>query len=181
MQIPMPPLDADGNPIIAGWRCPCCGADTPRVQRPGRPRVYCTNACRQKMYRFRRRHGIRLLHGDGQPAHRAAGARVTHLVRPGVDPVGHRRTSQRKVVSLCGAFSRPAADHAHLKPDFRFDDVHACFTCLDLTGAGVPDEPKRYPWQMSQRDDHGPALEPVAVEPGAMHELRRTHGRPAWR
>ena len=177
MQIPIPPLDPDGDPIIADWCCPCCGAYTPRVQRPGRPRVYCSNACRQKMYRFRCRHGIRLRYGDGQPAHRAAGALVTHLVRPAADPVGHRRTAQRKAVSLCGAFVRPITDQPHVRPEFRFDDVRACFTCLDLTGAGTPEVPKRYPWQLSRRDYDGPPLEPLPVQPGEMHELRRTHGR----
>lgn len=132
------------------------------------------------MYRYRRRHGIRLLHGDGQPALRARGALVSHIVRPSADPVANRRTSQRKAVSLCGAFVRPAADHPHLNPEFRFDGVHACFSCLNLTGAGIPDPPKRYPWQLSQRDYTGPPLSPVPVQLGEMHELRRTHGRRQW-
>lgn len=129
------------------------------------------------MYRHRRQQGIRLLHRDGQPAHRASGARVTHLLRPARDPVSGRRTSQRRTVSLCGAFVRPIIDHPHVIPDFRYDDVTACFRCLDLTGAGTPDPPRRYPWQLSRHDYTGPPLQPVATAPGEMHELRRTHGR----
>lgn len=167
--------------MIADWHCPCCNAYTPRTQRPGRPKVYCSNACRQKMYRYRRDHGIRLLCGDRQPKLRAHGARVTHLARPATDPVAHRRTSQRRVVSLCGAFARPAADYAHLNPEFWFDEVHACFTCLGLTGADLPAEPKRYPWQLAQRTYDGPPLSPVPARLGEMYELRRTHGRAPWR
>src|SRR5688572_25139960 len=44
--------------VIADWNCPVCGTHTPRTYRPGRPPVYCTNACRQKAYRYRRDHGI---------------------------------------------------------------------------------------------------------------------------
>lgn len=171
------PLQPDD--IVADWHCPVCGKHTPRTHRPGRPPVYCSNACRQKAYRYRRDHGIRLLHNDGQPAHRAAGARVTHLTRPSRDPVAGQRASNRKCVSLCGAFVRPAVDFDHLDPRFEFDDARACWRCLELTGAGVPDVPMMYPWEARNRTYVGPPIEPVPARVGYMASLR---GKPPkWR
>lgn len=170
----LPPLPCDdhGYYIRAEWTCPVCGAWTPITTRPGRPRVYCTNACRQKAYRRRRAAGVRLVFGDGQPTDRARGRRLNHLLRPRRDPVGEQRTSQRQAVSLCGAFVLPMADLAHMKPDFRFDDANNCFACLDLTGAGRPTDPMVYPWQMSRRDYTGPPLEPRPARPGHALEIR---------
>jgi hypothetical protein len=131
----------DGQPIWADWSCPVCGTYTPKTARPGRPNVYCTNACRQKAYRFRRKHGIRLLHGDGQPTERAAGDRVAHLLRPRRDPVSWRRASNREAVSLCGAFVRPGKDRPFLPTEFLFDSAKSCLSCCQLTGAGRPERP----------------------------------------
>lgn len=180
--LPDIPADADGNPILANWSCPVCGKYTPRVHRPGRPCVYCSNACRQKAYRYRRRHGIRLLRGDGQPTERAAGARVTHLMRPDRDPVSRPRRSDRRAVSLCGAFVRPARDHEHLRPHFPFNSAHACFSCLGLTGADDPDPPMIHPWQNFHRAYTGPPVDPYPAPPGYSASLRgrarrRSRGR----
>jgi hypothetical protein len=172
-----PPLGPDD--VVADWNCPVCRKHTPRTHRPGRPPVYCSNRCRQKAYRYRRDHGIRLLHHDGQPAHRAAGASVTHLTRPVGDPVAGRRASNQRCVSLCGAFVRPAADFDHLDPTFEFDDARACWRCLELTGAGIPDVPMIYPWQVRLRGYTGPPVAPVPARVGYMASLR---GKPPkWR
>src|SRR5687768_11507099 len=44
----------DGHLIVAEWYCPVCDAPAHRTHQAGRPRVYCTNACRQRAYRWRR-------------------------------------------------------------------------------------------------------------------------------
>ena len=179
MLLPDLPCDEAGNPIWADWSCPVCGTYTPRVARPGRPAIYCSNACRQKAYRFRRRHGIRLLQGDGQPVHRARGARVTHALRPGRDPMSSLRASNRQAVSLCGAFVRPVGDTPNMKPEFHFDDANACFACLELTSAGRPDVAMIYPWQMSRTDYVGPPLEPRPARDGYELSIRGLPRR--WR
>lgn len=167
-----PALDDHGDPILADWYCPVCRAYTPRVRRPGRPAVYCSNACRQKAYRFRCRNGIRLLRGDGQPTERGRGARVVHLLRPSRDPVSATRRTDRQRVSLCGAFVRPAADHPHLRPDFPFDAVDACFSCLDLTGSERADPPLLYAWNAFLRRPTTPVMEPCPAPLGRAAEIR---------
>jgi len=152
MYLQPPPFDELGDPIVADWHCPVCGTYTPRVRRPGRPAVYCSNACRQKAYRYRCRHGIRLLSGDRQPSHRGRGARVIHLLRPERDPVAGLRRGDQSCVSLCGAFIRPATDHAHLLPDFPFDAVDACYSCIALTGRARADPLMLYPWNAFLRE-----------------------------
>ena len=41
--------------VVAEWACPVCGISCNRTYHSGRARVYCTNACRQRAYRLRRR------------------------------------------------------------------------------------------------------------------------------
>ncbi len=158
--------------ILVDWNCPMCGTPTPRTRRPGRPRVYCTNSCRQRAYRDRRRRGVRLLCGDGQPCERSFGRRVEHLMRAPGDVVADRRASNRRAVSLCGAFVRPARDHPDPYTDFAFDHVYACYTCLELTGAARPDPPMQYPWQTARRSYTGPPLAKFPAPPMMAERLR---------
>ena len=167
-----PRYGLDGHELIADWTCPVCEAPTPRTRRPGRPSVYCSNSCRQRAYRTRRRCGIRLLRGDGQPSERATGTRVRHLLRAAGDPIRSRRRSDRKTVSLCGAFVRPARDHPDLYIDFAFDDADACYTCLQLTGSPRPDPPMIYPWQASRKSYAGPPVEKVPAPAAYAANLR---------
>ena len=155
----------DGNVVLADWTCPVCGVPAPRTLRPGRPKVYCSNSCRQRAYRYRRGHGIRLLRGDGQPTERATGVRVRHLLRADGDPLRDQRRSDRKSVSLCGAFVRPARDHPDLVTEFAFDDAHACYTCLELTGSERPAPPMIYPWQSSRKSYTGPPVNKSPAPP----------------
>lgn len=178
MEIPRPRFDAHGDPVVVDWFCPVCSAYTPRVRRPGRPAVYCSNACRQKAYRYRCRHGVRLLRGDGQATERGRGARVVHLLRPESDPLASTRRPDRALVSLCGAFVRPARDHAHLLPDFPFDAVDACFSCVDLTGSDRADPPMVYPWDAFLAGRSDLAQPPVPAPLGRSAEVR---GAPRYR
>jgi hypothetical protein len=44
-----------GTPIgtvVDRWDCPCCGHVIEMIHRPGRPRLYCSHACRQRAYRL---------------------------------------------------------------------------------------------------------------------------------
>lgn len=168
-----PRYSLDGNVVLADWNCPVCGVPNPRTIRPGRPRVYCSNSCRQRAYRHRRGHGIRLLRGDGQPAERAIGARVRHLLRADGDPLRDQRRSDRKSVSLCGAFVRPAHDHPDLVTEFAFDDAHACYTCLQLTGSERPEPPMIYPWQTSRKSYTGPPVPKIPAPPRYAANIRR--------
>jgi predicted nucleic acid-binding Zn ribbon protein len=162
----------DGSRIIADWHCPVCGTHTPRTTRPGRPRVYCTNSCRQRAYRFRRARNIRLRRGDGQPTERGRGADVRHILRPPSDPLHDRRTSRRQKVSLCGAFVQPAHDHPDLRTAFVVDEPDACYRCLLLTGTPRPDPPMIHPWQHSRKSYAGPPLESVPAPPEMATRLR---------
>ncbi len=90
------------------WRCPVCQASVARPHRPGRAKVYCTNACRQRAYRWRCARRPTLV--TPTPPQRARTADRTHAVRstrdfvaPLADPAGRR-------VTVCGAFARAASD-----------------------------------------------------------------------
>src|SRR5690606_14066107 len=45
--------------IVDERPCPMCGTTVQQIHRPGRARIYCTNSCRQRAYRWRRAHGVR--------------------------------------------------------------------------------------------------------------------------
>ena len=75
MAIPTTPSFQPRRRLVAGaiveeWWCPVCDRAAHRIHRPGRPRIYCSNACRQRAYRYRRAHGLRTT------AHRRPAVRV---------------------------------------------------------------------------------------------------------
>jgi len=169
-----PRYDLNGIEVLADWNCPVCGISTPKTRRPGRPSVYCSNACRQRAYRYRMRNGIRLLRGDGRLTARAKGVNVQHLLRPSDDPVAEvRRLHDRKAVSLCGAFVRPAADHPDLVTDFVFDDAAAFYSCLGLTGSPRPDPPMVYSWESGRKSYQHVPIVKRPVTPGYAASIRR--------
>ena len=45
--------------VVEPWFCPVCDGPAHRTRRPGRPKLYCSNACRQRAYRWRRDHHAR--------------------------------------------------------------------------------------------------------------------------
>ncbi len=57
--------------VVAEWACPVCGTSCNRTYHSGRARVYCTNACRQRAYRLRRR-SVSFRPPPAQPPHRSA-------------------------------------------------------------------------------------------------------------
>lgn len=137
-------MDAD-EPIALGyfgcepppgdWSCPVCGADTPHEFRPGRKRVYCSNACKQRAYRWRCDRGIRLLVTPWTPASRSETGPRSHAVRLPVDRASHPADQWGRHVAVCGAFARRVdprrAGHTEFVPGGR----RSCRACTRLIGA----------------------------------------------
>ena len=118
--------------------CPVCGQEVVRCRyTPGRARVYCTNACRQRAYRWRKANGVRLCVDRTGPTVRMINDK-SHALRDGRDPVGSVRDARDREVAVCGAYAgRVRADrvsHTNFVPDHPF----SCATCAELVGASEP-------------------------------------------
>lgn len=134
--------------------CSWCAADVAIVRRPGRPRLYCNHACRQRAYEHRHgfEHGrtVRPLPGQASDDDRRRVIRPTdasgyeaggiailegklHAMRTSVRPEGRRRET------LCGLLQAPNG-----RP---FSTVHpkSCATCAAIARA----HPLRHPVQPS--------------------------------
>lgn len=119
--------------------CSWCATDFPVFHRPGRPRLYCRRACRQRAYEHR--HGFRHERTTrtlpGQTEHRALrasstsgtgyergghgyGGAIVHALRTSVRPDGERRET------LCGLLAAPSGRS--------FSGIHpaACRTCTAI-------------------------------------------------
>ncbi len=123
-----------GEPEPGDWTCPVCATPTPHEFRAGRKRIYCTNACRQKAYRWRRAHGVRLLATPWRPAQRSVNRRA-HAVRPAADFVGQAPDQLGRHASICGAFARVTAPVAGWHNEFVPGGSTACRACTRLLGA----------------------------------------------
>jgi hypothetical protein len=135
----------EAMPIVSQLRpthraCSWCATEFAIVRRPGRPRLYCNHACRQRAYEHR--HGfehertVRPLPGQargeswtGTGYERSqtglVGSRSkVHALRTSVRPEGRRRES------LCGLQVPPLAGQ-------HFNALHrsACKTCIAVTSA----------------------------------------------
>lgn len=135
-----------------GWCCPVCAVPVPHPLRPGRARVYCTNSCKQRAYRWRRRH--RHEFSCTIPPERAHTYDSTHALRPSEDfTARHRRhlpDGRPRRLTACGTFAAAALDSTHRVSHTKFyvpashrdpqvisDGV--CRSCATLLG--VPIEP----------------------------------------
>jgi hypothetical protein len=135
---------------IVGQRpCSWCTADITIVRRPGRPRLYCNQACRQRAYEhrhgFRHRRIVRSLPGQlgddprrmwrptDATGYEAAGQAMLrgaiHALRTSVRPEGRRRET------LCGLLAAPSG-----RP-FSVHHPKSCATC----GAVAQANPLRHP------------------------------------
>jgi hypothetical protein len=152
--MPMQPAAApwprmrDPGEIIAEWECPVCAAPCHRRYQAGRPRVYCTNACRQRAYRWRCANRTnrpnRTNHATSHPHAAPERARTrdrTHALRPHSDFVAGRRDSTGRQITACGAFSRPDRDRSNTfwHTEFMTGSPWACTSCARLLR--VPDIP----------------------------------------
>ena len=121
----------DGATSSAEWACPVCGTSCNRTYHSGRARVYCTNACRQRAYRWRRpsvRSGLR-------PHNRRTGPRQDPR-RPARPPL--RRRPGGRPARLHGppghrvrAFARSTRDRPSFAwhTDFIAGGPSSCRTC----------------------------------------------------
>jgi hypothetical protein len=130
-----PPSVADlPDNVVEPWWCPVCNGPAHRTRRPGRPKLYCSNACRQRAYRWRRDHQARTI---ARPGHPAAGALVPfgrwHALRTGRDFVADLSDRRHRQPTVCGAFARPARLLPH-RTDHQFVTASrdACRTCTEL-------------------------------------------------
>ena len=122
------------GPAVEEWSCPVCAAPADRIAHtPGRPRIYCTNACRQRAYRWRRDHHARLAATPHDPAERASVGIRGHALRSSRDFVSQYRDARGREVTVCGALARPARLGRWTHSRFNADDSgYACRSCIRL-------------------------------------------------
>lgn len=166
----------DVGMVVDRWDCPSCDRTIDVIYRPGRPRLYCSQACRQRAYRWRRRHRA---HTVGTRDVRPEGARARsydrgiHALRTSRDPLSRRRDRRDREVTVCGLLARPL----RLRPyqggvplPFVTPLSSACRTCEALIqprplGLGlVPPDAMPPPWRWG--GDRRPAPPPDSLTHG---------------
>jgi len=128
-------MDAIGERVVELWWCPVCGGAAHRTDRPGRPKLYCSNACRQRAYRWRRDHHARLIAPRGHPAAGArAGTGRYHALRNPRDFVAHHHDQRRREPTVCGVLARPLRHQRAIRSHTDFNAVsnNACQRCTEL-------------------------------------------------
>ena len=120
--------------VVEPWWCPVCNGAAHRTRRPGRPKLYCSNACRQRAYRWRRDNHARTV---ARPCHPASNAFVPfgryHALRTGRDFVADLSDRRHRQPTVCGVLARPGrlrkhATHSQFVPV----SPDACRTCAAL-------------------------------------------------
>lgn len=140
-----PPLFGTRSPrnvcigtVVDSWQCPSCDRTFDVVYRPGRPRLYCSHACRQRAYRWRRQHAA---HTVTAPGVCSAGAYIPvrgliHALRTERDPMWRRRDRRGREVTVCGVLARGSQRSRSTRPPYvgyRPDASGTCRTCAALT------------------------------------------------
>lgn len=123
--------------VVGHHDCPTCGAAVAEVYRPGRGRLYCTNACRQRAYRWRRAHGVRMFVERDGAAERLFNDR-RHALRDARDPVARLRDRRQREVTVCGTFGRPVRTQRVTHDRFVPEHPWSCASCAALISAGPP-------------------------------------------
>ena len=119
--------------IVEEWWCPVCSRAAHRVYKCGRPRIYCSNACRQRAYRWRRDHQARLAATPEHPAERASIGLRGHALRSKRDFVSQCVDARRREVTVCGLLARPARHGRWRHNDFVGDSsTWSCRSCIRL-------------------------------------------------
>lgn len=134
--------------VVGEHACPVCEAPVPEVFRPGRGRIYCTNSCRQRAYRWRRAHGIRTFVERDGAAERLVNDR-RHALRDGRDPVAALRDRRARETTVCGVFARPIRERRVTHDRFVPEHPWSCRSCSTLIsagpyGSGIPDVVRQY-------------------------------------
>ena len=144
-----------GYRVVAEWWCPVCRTPAHHTRQPGRPRVYCTNACRQRAYRWRRDNHARLAATAEHPAERATNGIRSHALRSSRDFVSKVSDKRRREVTVCGAFGRPARLGRFTHNTFVANNTgFGCLSCIRLIA--IPNEtidsswpPPRPTWEQT--------------------------------
>jgi hypothetical protein len=119
--------------VVNEWSCPVCATQVLHFREAGRPRIYCTNACRQRAYRWRRDHHARLAATPAHPAERASVGIRGHALRSGRDFVSKCSDERRREVSVCGVLARPARLGRFTHTKFVADNSSfSCLSCIRL-------------------------------------------------
>jgi hypothetical protein len=131
-----PQIHLQGD-VVGEHPCPMCATPVTEVYRSGRGRIYCTNACRQRAYRWRRAHGVRTFVERDGAAERLVNDR-RHAVRDPRDPVGRLRDGRDREVTVCGAFARSVRGQRVTHDRFVPEHPWSCRSCAVLVSAGPP-------------------------------------------
>lgn len=150
--------------LVGVHDCPTCGEPVADVYRPGRPRLYCTNACRQRAYRWRRAHGIRRFVERDGAAERLVNDR-RHALRDERDPVSGLHDARGRDVTVCGVYARPVRRMRVTHDRFVPEHPWSCLTCSRLIsagppGTGIPDVVRPYADSLTRWTDRGPRRPP---------------------
>ena len=166
MAIPTTPSFQPRRPLVAGaiveeWWCPVCDRAAHRIHRPGRPRIYCSNACRQRAYRYRRAHGLRTTATDDQPPESARvpfGRR--HALRARGDFMSTLSDARRRRVTVCGVLAKPTRYSKLRHFDFLLDSGSSCRTCVQLVRPERAADPADRATRLEHRQGPRPPLRP---------------------
>ena len=128
--------------------CPACGRTVERVHRPGRHRIYCTNACRQKAYRWRLANGVRRCVERDGPARMLCNDRL-HADRDPRDPAARLHDRRNRDLTACGVFAVRLRNGHRTHDRFVPESPSSCSACIALIGVGpygtgIPDCVRRY-------------------------------------
>lgn len=129
---PVFPISGD---VVGEHACPSCGRSVAQVYRPGRARIYCSNGCRQRAYRWRRANGVRLCverNGAAEVLHND----LNHARRDLRDPAASVTDRRARELTACGVFARPMRDVRRTHYDFVPEWVNSCDRCRELIGIG---------------------------------------------
>lgn len=140
--------------VVAEHDCPACGAVVEQIYRPGRHRVYCTNACRQRAYRWRRTHGVRMCVERTGPAESLYNRRW-HARRLDADPASSVRDRRERELTACGTFAMPLRNRRRTHHQFVPESPNSCESCIGLVGvgpygSGIPDVVRKF-WPSTDR------------------------------
>ena len=108
--------------------CPVCGTTVQQIHRPGRARIYCTNGCRQRAYRWRRANGVRICVERTGPVERMITYGRRHALRDPRDPVARVTDRRDRLPTVCGTFAIPSTRMRFTHYDFLPDHPWSCAT-----------------------------------------------------
>ena len=125
--------------VVQRRPCPACGATVVQTYRPGRARIYCTHACRQRAYRWRREHGVRWFVERDGPALRGSTRERRHALRLRTDLQPSLLDHRNRRLTICGTFARPSYYDRVTHFDFLPTHPWSCATCSNPIGAPAPE------------------------------------------